>query len=269
MTPDNYYELFELIASGICQIPLRKQAIQLRKNGFISQSNSLSKTAFDTRRINQEVEYNPRRGLQSYHRSENFISEGVASKIKAFAKLALVLDKMKEEFGKQPEWQDSYTRVLASSVHKGLRTTQLDGDYSDAQPSMASLNYLEELMFVRYRLTPDNLLSLSDADLRKVLLCKDEILVRGDIMQNKGQIITTADINKLSYDQMVDKVLYVITHLMSAQKQPEDNLAKLFDVKATKENPNVQRTITITINDKIKDEELQKISQTQPIKGGE
>src|SRR5271165_4565471 len=141
MKPEEFYELYQLICEGTAELPTRKQAMQLRKVGLQAHlsGQSFIKVAFDTRRVDQETAYIPRRGLQNYHRSESFISDSVADKILAFAKLAKILDQLKLEFGRHPEWQDSYTRVLASSVHKGLRTDELDGDYSDSQPSMASL----------------------------------------------------------------------------------------------------------------------------------
>jgi len=256
-------DLYHLISRGTEDVLSRKEARALRRTALdlVSNEKGLKKIAFDTRRIDQETEYNPRRGLQNYHRSENFVSDAIMSKIQAFAKLAVLLDKLKTEFGRQPEWQDSYTRILTSSVHKGLRTHELDGDYSDAQPSMASLDYLEELMYVRYRLTPENLLSMSEVDLRKAILRKDELLVNGEVIQNKDQIITTSDVSKYSYDQMMDKMINTIAQVMSNQKSPDDNLTnKLFDVKATKDAPEIERTVTITIKDKIVDN-IQKISE--------
>lgn len=257
----NFYEfldIYELISSGTQNSSTRSKSIILRKSLFNSNS-SFKKVAFDTRRINQETDYIPRRGLQNYHRSEQFVSEALNLKITAFSKLLKICDQLKIDFGKMPEWQDSYTRVLASSINKGLRTKEIDGDYSDAQPSMASLDYLEELMYVRYRLTPDSILSMSEQDLRTAILAKDEILSRKGFATT-GAVITTADVSKYSYDAMMDnmlnKVLSTMAQVMASYKpqQPDDNLTnKLFDVKATKDAPEVERTVTIHIKDKLVD----------------
>lgn len=256
MKLNEIFEIYDLISRGVKNISSRKQSIIVRKNGFSSAiSNGIIKVAFDTRRINQETEYNPRRGLQNYHRSEKFVSDNIALKLASFTKLKNVLGELKNEFGKEPEWQDSYSRVLLSALDKGLRTDQKDGDFSDAQPSLGSLDYLEELAYVRYRLSMDNLSTMSENELRKRLLDKDEILVsRGNYSPNRE--FNQSDVMKYSYDNLVDKMLSTMAQVMSSYKPPqaEDSLtSKLFDVKATKDSPDVERIVTISIKDKIND----------------
>jgi hypothetical protein len=265
MKLDTILELYDLISRGTQNVQSRKQTFELRKLILtaITSEDGFKKLAFDTRRIDQEVEYIPRRGLQNYHRSEKFVSDAMANKVSAFSKLAKMLNQLKLEYGKEPEWQDSYTRVLASAVSRGLRTEELDGDFSDSQPSMASMGYLEELMYVRYRLTPDNLMSMSEQEMRTVILSKDEVLVRKG-MVSPSAIITPQDVSKYSYDGMVDKMLATMAQVMTTYKppQPDDNLTtKLFDVKATPDSPEIERTVTITIKDKIVDS-----SESQSIK---
>lgn len=258
MKLNDFLDIYELISSGISNNASRKKGFFLRKKALLSHGD-IVKNAFDTRRINQETEYNPRRGLQNYHRSEKFVSDSMNEKIVAFAKLAKVCDDIKSDFGKESEWQDSYTRVLASSVHKGLRTLEIDGDYSDAQPSIGSLAYLEELIFVRYRLTTESLMKMSDIEIRAALLAKDEFLIQSNIPdKSKDFIIGPSDISKNSYDSMVDKMLTTMAQVMSSYKPPqqEDDLTtKLFNVKATKDSPEVERTVTITIKDKLIDKD--------------
>lgn len=229
-------EIYSLISGGMKNNPSRKESIILRKAGLdaFTSDKGFTKIAFDTRRINQETEYNPRRGLQNYNRSEAFISQGLSEKLINLSKLRRVLGSLKLEYGKEHEWQDSYARVLLSTLDKGLRTDQMDGDFSEAQPSMGSLDYIEELLDVRYRLRPENLSKMSESDLRHIILAKDEELTRKDV--NQALEITKHDIGTKSYDTLMDK---------------------LFDgVKATKEHPEVERTVTITIKDKfVNDEE--------------
>lgn len=247
MKLENFYELYQLISEGIQGISSRKSAMELRKTGlknFVADEGTFIKQAFDTRRINQETDFIPRRGLQNYHRSEEFVSQNIANKVKAFSRLAQLLDQLKLQYGKEPEWQDSYTRVLASAVHKGLRTDQLDGDYSDAQPSMASLDYLEELLFVRYRLTPDSLLSMADSELQKVILNKDELLLH---ITGSVPIAPPSDVSKFSYDQMMDKMLNTMAQLISVQKNNQSvEIEKPVDVKSVTKNSE-EKTVTITI----------------------
>jgi hypothetical protein len=263
-------ELYQLISKGSENFSSRKETIALRKKGldFLTSDVGFNKVAFDTRRINQETDYIPRRGLQNYHRSEKFVSDAINEKIIAFKKAAKVLNQLKLEFERNPEWQDSYTRILTSAVHKGLRTDENDGDFSDAQPSMGSLDYLEELMFVRYRMTPDNLMAMSEDELRKTFLQKDELLVRGTSIPPDVFEIKPSDVSKYSYDTMVDKMLSTMAQVMSTYKpqQPDDNLtSKLFDVKATKDAPEIERTVTITIKDKIVDKEISKTAVVENV----
>jgi hypothetical protein len=253
-------ELYNLISRGSQNANSRMKSRQLRKValGSIVLGQGFEKLAFDTRRINQETDYIPRRGLQNYHRSEKFISDSIAAKIVAFKRLSNILDILKMEFEKNSEWQDSYTRVLSSTIHKGLRTIEADDDFSDSQPSMASLAYLEELLYVRYRLTMDSLAAMSDDELRNVILKKDELLTRNHSSEDNNFEIKPSDISKNSYDQMMNKMLTTMAQVMSSYKPPQqdDNLTtKLFDVKATKDSPEIERTVTITIKDKIVDKD--------------
>jgi hypothetical protein len=229
MNLDNVAELYELIVSGVENIPSRKQAILLRKAGLeaCTSGEGFKKLAFDTRRIDQETEYNPRRGLQNYQRSEAFITEALSQKLENFAKLRDVLENLRLEFGREHEWQDSNARVLLATLDNGLRTMIKDGDYATTQPAQGSLDYIEELLHVRYRLTFDDLSKLGSNELRRIILSKDEELTRRDI--NKVQI-TKSDVAQQNYDSLMDKLFS--------------------GCRASADNPDVERTITITIRDR-------------------
>ncbi len=231
MKLDNLAELYELMFNGVENIPSRKQGRLLRKAGLeaCTSGNGFQKLAFDTRRIDQETEYNPRRGLQNYHRSEAFITEAVSQKLANFSKLRSVLESLRHEFGKEHEWQDSNARVLLSTLDKGLRTGIEDGDYATSQPAQGSLDYIEELLHVRYRLAFDDLTKLGENDLRRVILSKDEELTHRDA--NKASaVITKGDVSNHTYDTLMEKLFG--------------------GVRATADNPEVERTVTITIKDK-------------------
>lgn len=224
-------ELFNLISRGSENVVSRKQARGLRKIALIStiSGEGFTKVAFDTRRINQETDYIPRRGLQNFNRSEAFLSEGVAQRVKNFAKLRNVLVGLKNVYGKEHEWQDSNTRILLTAIDKGLRTDQNDGDFAvHNQPGIGSFDYLEELLAMRYRLTYDDLVKMGEAELSKVILDKDEDLSRSDVKQ--AIEITKNDVATKSYDSLIEKLLD--------------------GCKASANNPDVERTITIIIRDK-------------------
>lgn len=230
MKLDDFSELYQLISSGSESLPARKQAILLRKAGLkaYTSSEGFTKVAFDTRRIDQETEYNPRRGLQNYNRSEAFLTEAVGRKLVHLAKLRNVLESLREEFGREHEWQDSNARVLLATLNNGLRAGLNDGDYATTQPAQGSLDYIEELLHVRYRLGFDDLSRMSDLELRKAILSKDEEITRKGVHQ--ALEITKGDVQKQSYDTLMDK-------LFSGCRASEDN-------------PDVERTITITIRDR-------------------
>lgn len=228
MRLDEIFDIYELISIGTRNISERNNFIKIRQSKL---NFGFKKVAFDTRRIDQETEYNPRRGLQNYQRSQAFLSEVIANKIKNLAKLRDVLCSLKDQYGKEYEWQDSNARILLSTIDKGLRINEKDGDYTDVQPAMGSLNYIDELLHVRYRLTHDDLCKIAEKDLKNIILSKDEDLIHKDV--NQSLDIKKSDISSSNYS---------------------DLLEKLFGgIKATSENKDVERTITITIRDKIND----------------
>lgn len=223
-------ELYQLIHVATQDLPAQKQAMQLRKKAFdsIICEGSLVKVAFDTRRIDQETEMNPRRGLQNYQRSEAFLSQAMGEKLKNLSKLKKVLGSLKDTYGKEPEWQDSNARILLSTLEKGLRTHLNDGDFAESQPGVGSLDYIEELLHVRYRLGFDELSKIAVSDLKRIILSKDEELTRKDV--NQALEITKNDVASKGYDTLLEK---------------------LFDgCRASEENPDIERTITITIRDR-------------------
>lgn len=223
-------EMFELIAEGTQSVSDRRQTIKIRKNALnsITYQSGFTKNAFDTRRINQETDIIPRRGLQNYNRSEAFLSEAMGEKLKNFSRLKKILSSLKSVYGKEPEWQDSNARILLSTLEKGLRSDYQDGDYTEAQPGTGSLDYIEELLHVRYRLGFDDLCKMADQDLKKAILAKDENLIRQDV--NRSLEITKSDVANQSYDLLLDKLIG--------------------NVRASADNPDVERIITITIRDK-------------------
>ena len=140
-------ELYNLISRGTQGISARKESRQLRKVALSTtiSGEGFTKVAFDTRRIDQETDYNPRRGLQNYNRSEAFLSEATAQRIKNFAKLRNALYSLKDKYGREHEWQDSNARILLTAVDRGLRTGIDDGDFAEQnQPGVGSFDYLED-----------------------------------------------------------------------------------------------------------------------------
>lgn len=251
-------ELYSIIAKGVENIPTRKQSIESRKTVLtaLTSGDGFVKNAFDTRRINQNIEIIPRRNLQNYQRSEEFITEAVGQRLKNLAKVRRVLGNLKDKFGKEHEWQDSNARVLLSTLDKGLRLDFKDGDYTDTQPGVGSLAYIDELLHVRYRLSFDDICKMAESDLEKVILSKDEDLTRQEVYKNL--VISKGDISTKSYDALSDKAL-AISKGDATVPNYDTLLEKLFgNVRATSENKSIERTVTITIRDsyldKVEDE---------------
>src|ERR1700733_8431710 len=115
----------------------------------LSQS-PITKIAFDTRRINQDTDFNPRRNLQNYHRSTPFISKDAASQIKSLFKLKTAADSIREDFIGDPDYLDSYSRILLSALDRTLRVNQKDMDFFQPQ-----LDYVNEMLYLRYRINQD------------------------------------------------------------------------------------------------------------------
>ena len=229
-----YIEIYNILCKISSNKENKSEFFNLRKKYFNQlASSNLIKIAFDTRRVNQDIEFNPRRNLQHYHRSESFINKDASEKIKTFFKLKTAVDSIKEDFLGDPEWLDSYCRILSATLDRTLRIEQKDFDFFKPQ-----MDYLEELLYLRYRLKSDDINRLNEKELRNIVLDKDEKLLHKSIYANYNN----GGINKTSKSETIVKA--------------NDNLIdRLFgDVKASKENKEVQRSVTITINDKIVDE---------------
>jgi hypothetical protein len=230
---DQAISFLQFLSESSENAKIRRESQALRLNAIASmQSGGFYKKAFDTRRINQETDFNPRRGLQNYHRSEQFLSEAQSQKIAGYARLKNIVDQLKEKYGSEPEWQDSYCRVLLNTLNTVLRTEQQDGDYGETGTSIGSFDYLDQLLHARYRLEMNSLTKLGEEQLREIVLSKDEPLIRKNLIPKYE--ITKRDVATQSYDALIDK---------------------LFNgVRASKENRSVQRTVTITIKDDYLDE---------------
>lgn len=208
----------------------RKESAAFRANALKNTNNTLIKNAFDTRFINQETDFISRRGLQNYNRSEQFISEGVSFKLKLFKKLKECLDDIYDQYGKEPEWQDSYCRILKNTLDKALRVDQNDQEFSTTQPSVGNLEYITELLYVRYRIDINLLKEKNKEDIKSIILKKDEELIKTNAKQSK---VTKHDVSNNSHYDFLEKLLS--------------------GLKADKDNKSVQRSITITVKDEYLD----------------
>lgn len=196
------------------------------------------KQAFDTRRMNSETQINPRRNLQNYQRSESFITDEISSNIKLFFKVKSAADQIKEEFIGDPDWLDSNSRILCNAIDNTLRVEQKDYDFFKPQ-----FDYLNELLYLRYRLASDEIERLNETEIKNAILKRDERLLYKSVY------------SKYQPKNGIEKTTSTVS-------QPDQLMDKLFaGVKATQENKNIKRSVNITIEDSIIDGENTEIKK--------
>lgn len=145
----------------------RKAALSVFKEG------SIKKVAFDVRRIDQELDRNPRTNLQNWHRSDAFIENADQKKIEVFGKLFHSLGEIKDSFEREPGWHESYARQLYDQVERALRVKL--GDVDIYRPQFV---YLEQLIYDRYRISFEELGRLEKTAIKHKILEKDESLLK-------------------------------------------------------------------------------------------
>lgn len=219
----------------------RNKILLVRKSAYPN-NVGFKKVAFDTRFIDQEIEYNPRRNLQYYNRSEPFLTQANEPKVQQLDRLKLVLENLKDKYQRLPQWQDSYARVLLNAIERSLNYKDGVLDVTQSQPSVGSIDYLEQLLHTRYRLTLDLIKTMSNDDLEKVILEKDHDLLKQDPIK--------MDIGKKSYQEIKEDLISKST--VNVTHQYNDFLNQVFSgIKVSAESPEVERTITITVKDKL------------------
>lgn len=239
---DDYNDIFVLLENIENRAEERKNFAVVRAKYL--QAQPLTKQAFDSRRIDQQNDFNPRRNLQYFKRSEAFIDEDTTEKVESFFKVKNSADNIRGKYIGEPAWLDSYTRILCNALDQTLRTEQKDFDYSKAQ-----MNYLSELLYVRYRLDKDSIDKMSSVDLEKAIMDKDETLVRLALYKHyENPFLKTTNYNP----QMGSYAAPGIVHAVPAPAPQDTLMDKLFNnVKADHNNKNVKRSVMITIEDSI------------------
>lgn len=203
------------------------------KKESLVKTTSLIKLAFDTRKVDQEHERNPRENLQYWHRSAAFIDQEDQVKLKIFAKLFNVVDSLKSRLGTDPDWFNSYCRQLYDHLVRILRIKE--GDLDIFKPSLA---YLEQLLYARYRLSLENIENMSEKQLEESILSKDEILI--------GRASYLSDIRKNS-----DNNIGMVKNNIPSTQEAIVNAIFGSDRMVRDGERKVERTITIKICDAV------------------
>ena len=208
------------------EIAARKAAIRNIEDGLF-----LKKLAFDTRLIpkNQRI---PRKNLQVWNRSEEFIDSRKHNQIKTFSRLIEPLDNIKKYYGEEPEYHDSYARKLHDLISRALRVKE-----EDLEVYAPQLEYIEQLLDTRYRLSMEDVSKMDKLALETRILSKDEdLLQRGRYLkateQEKKISVIKDGNNGITQESIVNAIF------------GNNNIRR--DGEKT-----VERTITITIRDEV------------------
>ena len=195
------------------------------------------KVAFDTRHIDQETERNPRTNCQYWHRSQEFIDAEDQKKIEVFAKLIKPLNIIKEKFGTQPEYHNSYSRVLLDTIEQSLRLKEGELDVFKPQ-----LSYISQLLDARYRLQLDQIDKMSEAEITETLLRKDE-----DLVKRAMYMLLTGGAERVKTS---NEPIVAQTNYKTGLQTDLGNLILGGDFRKGGEQA-VERTITIKIRDEV------------------
>lgn len=197
---------------------------------------ALIKRAFDTRRLDQDSERNPRANLQYWHRTDPFIIKEDQEKLEILAKLVSPLKEIKDKFGTQPEYLQSYARVLQETLARTLKVQETDKDIFGPQ-----VNYLEQLIFARYRLSLEDIEKFSSSDLKERLMSKDEDLLK------RGKFLPTEQFESRGQEKNIAKDgNYQVLNDTLAQAIFGQSFRKPGEASSV-------RTITISIRDSVED----------------
>lgn len=222
-----YGDLCSFERPDTSMISIRKEA--LANAGIV-------KIAFDTRYINKKT-YNPRRNLQNFERSEPFVSQGMNKKIGLLRKVKNVVDHLKAGYEYCDEWGDSYLRPLSMKLDNCLRVGIEDGEFSENQKSTSSIDYLEQLMYNRYRLDYENIKLASPEKIEEILLSKDVELASIDLDQHSIDAFETKSA-KRPRELMTYGDEPKVNHTVIAT-QPTQNVSKEKDGKQITININI------------------------------
>lgn len=213
---------YKIASSDQAESQARKAA--LAGGGMIKQ-------AFDTRRIDQEEERNPRANLQHWNRSQQFLDEEDEHRLLSFSKLIEPLDEIKSKYGAHPEYHQSYARSLRDLVKKVVKLGK-----DDLEVFKPQLDYLEQLLFARYRLSLEEINKSGTSSLYQTILKKDESLVRRADWEKKFPS------EESSFS------------IKDGRVNTQENIINAIFESSLKRNPgekSVTRTITITIKDEV------------------
>jgi hypothetical protein len=238
MTTTPISPLYEAITTAMSSIhdsiESRADARTARMQALASISQvPLVKQAFDTRRINPDTDFNPRRNLQHYQRSEPFVSEAAANQLKTFYKLKTAIDDIKSDFLGDPDWLDSKARILSNALDRTLRSDQNDGDFSQQ-----NMDYLSELLYLRYRLASSDIDQMNEQQIKNAVLTKDDRLFLKQSLER---------VEKTSIPEASTKIVKNVATRTTLESDATRTTLES-DASPSDNNSSDKKTINLTIN---------------------
>jgi hypothetical protein len=203
----------------------------------LNQDKPLVKVAFDTRKVNPELERNPRNTLQHYHRADEFIDTNDQKRIEIFSKLIRPINEIKSKYEADPDWHDSYARLLHDNLNKTLIVKE-----SDVEVFRPQMEYLSQILYLRYRLTMEDISKMSSEEIKDIILKKDERLMK------KGAIVK----EMMQPKESNNKVIIKDGDKTNTQESIINAIFGNNNIRRDGEKT-VERTITITIKDTVLD----------------
>lgn len=210
-----------------------------RKAGLSCINQPLTKLAFDQRKFDPTKDIHPRTALQNYIRNDEYLDRTATKEVEILLKLKKPIEEIYKEYHSLPEWIDSYSRSLQNGLDRIMNIS-----FGELELFKPQIEYLKQLLYLRYRLSLEDILSKSEEELKKIILEKDEKMVKSHTLDKlkssaaKEEIKKEAPIIKDSNGLTQESIVNAIFGNNQIRRSGEKT---------------VERTITITIRDQVLD----------------
>lgn len=214
-------EMFVDIFAKIAEVSnnnLNRKKEMIIRSGVIKPG--MVKVAFDTRKIDQYNDYNPRRGLQHFKRQEPFVSTETREKINSLKVVQAILETAKEKYISDDNWLDSNSRILLDTVNRVLRKNIDDDNYSETQNSLSSIAYVEELLNIRYGINISDISEYNKEKIAEALLKHDPSLTKNGF---EPLVFNNKPVNIKNYDNLANEYNMIKTQLFDLKNSMKTN----------------------------------------------
>jgi uncharacterized protein YoxC len=222
------------------------------------------KYAMDERFVDADV-VNPRNSLQYFHRSSEFVPQDMKTKLSSIEKLKEVCEDIKGKYGNSFEWFDSNTRVLLGKLTNTIQLFKKNGSAVGGQPSLQSLDYLQQMLSSRYRLNIYDLPKYSKAELEGIVLAHDKGMVEGNPERsesvNVGKVVDSLSSSSGSGSGPQKNVIINISNDNSKLDQLLKSIDKDFEGKSSDDLERLAERIQTHILSKYSDGIQEKIEK--------